>query len=137
MDAKEFFYLLGKAIYRIDAIYTDYAKESDVSPTLLWILYALNDGKPHTQKEICLSWDLPKSTVNTIVMGLKKGICTIRTNQRTKREMTIGITEEGKQYAKIKLQPIYEREKKVFHHLTDEDMQVVEALNKLAKLLCE
>lgn len=38
MDAKEFFYLLGKAIYRIDAIYTDYAKESDVSPTLLWIL---------------------------------------------------------------------------------------------------
>ena len=27
--------------------------------------------------------------------------------------------------------------KKVFHHLTDEDMQVVEALNKLAKLLCE
>ena len=31
MDAKEFFYLLGKAIYRIDAIYTDYAKESDRS----------------------------------------------------------------------------------------------------------
>lgn len=28
--------------------------------------------------------------------------------------MTIGITEEGKQYAKIKLQPIYEREKKFF-----------------------
>lgn len=29
------------------------------------------------------------------------------------------------------------KEKKSFHHLTDEDMQVVEALNKLAKLLCE
>ena len=138
MDAKEFFYLLGKAIYRIDAIYTDYAKESDVSPPLLWILYALNDGKPHTQKEICLSWDLPKSTVNTIVMGLKKkGYVQLEPIKGQKREMTIGITEEGKQYAKIKLQPIYEREKKVFHHLTDEDMQVVEALNKLAKLLCE
>lgn len=72
MDAKEFFYLLGKAIYRIDAIYTDYAKESDVSPTLLWILYALNDGKPHTQKEICLSWDLPKKHSKYHCNGTKK-----------------------------------------------------------------
>lgn len=61
MDAKEFFYLLGKAIYRIDAIYTDYAKESDVSPTLLWILYALNDGKPHTQKKFVFLGIYPKA----------------------------------------------------------------------------
>lgn len=67
----------------------------------------------------------------------KKGYVQLEPIKGQKREMTIGITEEGKQYAKIKLQPIYEREKKVFHHLTDEDMQVVEALNKLAKLLCE
>lgn len=47
-------------------------------------------------------------------MGLKKkGICTIRTNQRTKKgNDNRDYFEEGKQYAKIKLQPIYEREKK-------------------------
>ena len=72
MNAKEFFYDLGKAIYKLDSIYTHFAKDSDASPTLLWILYALNDEKPHTQKEICQNWDLPKSTVNTIIMELKK-----------------------------------------------------------------
>ena len=138
MDSKEFFYNLGKAIYRLDAIYANFAKESDVSATLLWILYALNDGKPHTQKEICLSWDLPKSTVNTIIMELKKnGYIKLEPIKGQKREMTIIMTERGKHYAKIKLQLVYEKEEKVFNELTSNDMQIVELLNKLEKMLCK
>ena len=74
MNAREFFYDFGKALYHVDAVYTDFAKGAGVaSPTLLWVLYALNDGKEHTQREICTSWDLPKSTVNTVITELNAG----------------------------------------------------------------
>ena len=51
--------------------------------------------------------------------------------------MTIIMTERGKHYAKIKLQLVYEKEEKVFNELTSNDMQIVELLNKLEKLLCK
>ena len=50
MDSKKFFYDFGRAIYHIDAVYDDFAKQSGVAPTLLWILYALNDRNTHTPK---------------------------------------------------------------------------------------
>ena len=53
MDAKGFFYEFGKLLYRIDGFYDEFAKKSGVKPNLLWILYALADGKEHSQKEIC------------------------------------------------------------------------------------
>ena len=50
MDSKKFFYDFGRAIYHIDAVYDDFAKQSGVAPTLLWILYALNDA--HTKGDM-------------------------------------------------------------------------------------
>lgn len=39
MDSRRFFYDFGKALYHIDAIYEDFARQSGAaSPTLLWNL---------------------------------------------------------------------------------------------------
>ncbi|MBR6288665.1 MAG: MarR family transcriptional regulator [Acholeplasmatales bacterium] len=68
--SKEFFYRFGKLIYKIDYFYAEVAKKSGVKPNLMWILYALNDGESHSQKEISISWDIPITTINTIVKKL-------------------------------------------------------------------
>lgn len=137
MDAKQFFYDFGKTIYHIDAVYEDFAKDSGVtSPTMLWILYALNDGVEHTQREICIDWDLPKSTVNTVVAELKRNgyICLVPIKGK-RRELTIVLTESGKAYAASLLAAIYKKEAEVFDKLDADDLQIISRLQKIAALL--
>lgn len=137
MDAKNFFYDFGKAIYHVDAVYEDFAKGSGVtSPTLLWILYALNDGKEHTQREICVDWELPKSTVNTVMTELKKnGFVELIPIKGKRREMTIVLTESGKTYAGSLLAGIYEKEAEVFKQLDADDFQIIHRLERIVALL--
>lgn len=137
MDAKKFFYDFGKALYRVDAVYDDFAKDSGVvSPTLLWILYALNDGGEHTQREICVDWSLPKSTVNTVMMELKKnGYVELVPIKGKRREMTVVLTQSGKEYADPLLATIYEREAEAFTKLNADEKNVAQYLAKISELL--
>ena len=139
MDARTFFYEFGKALYHVDAVYEDFAAESGVrSPTLLWILYALNDGEPHTQREICESWDLPKSTVNTVVTELKTGgYVTLSPIPGKKREMTLALTKSGKKYANELLAGVYAKEAAVFEQLTKKEKKVIDSLIRITELLKE
>jgi DNA-binding MarR family transcriptional regulator len=136
MNARQFFYDFGKALYHIDAVYDDFAKTENVAPTLLWILYALGDGNAHTQKEICEDWELPKSTVNTVVRELKEqGYAELVPIKGKRRDMTVMLTESGKAYAACILKPLYEKEAAVFQMLTATDKQVIEILEKISVLL--
>ena len=49
MNSRSFFYDFGRALYHVDSFYDEFAKQSNVSSALLWVLYALNDGNSHTQ----------------------------------------------------------------------------------------
>ena len=116
--AKEFFYKFGKLIYKIDYFYAEVAKKSGVKPNLMWILYALDDGKSHSQKEISISWDIPITTINTIVKELiDDGYVELIHIPGKRREMNIILTEKGKDYSKNILNDIYEMEEKVFKAL--------------------
>ena len=116
--SKEFFYRFGKLIYKIDYYYAEIAKESGVKPNLMWILYALNDGKSHSQKDISISWDIPITTINTIVKELNDdGYVELIHIPGKRREMNIILTEKGKAYSKSILNDIYKMEEKVFDAL--------------------
>ncbi len=136
MDSKKFFYDFGRALYRVDAVYDAFAKKSGVAPTLLWILYALNDGNAHTQREICADWGLPKSTVNTVMAQLKQnGFVELSPIKGKRREMTVNLTESGKQYADGILKEIYLKEDEVFRKLKKSEVQITEHLEKITELL--
>lgn len=136
MEQKEFFVEFGKTLYHIDAIYADFSKKSNVSPTLLWILYALNDGKVHTQKDLCYDWSLPKSTVNTLISELKNNdYITLNPIKGKRREMTILLTSKGKSYADSVLENIYKKEKKVFDTFKNQASILLEKLTFLENLL--
>lgn len=112
---KEFFYDLGKAIYRIDGAYSVFTKNNEVSSSMMWFLYAINDEKKHTQKQICKDWNMKKTTINTLVKECeKKGFIELKPIANEKREMTIELTESGRHFANQVLIPVYEAEKQFY-----------------------
>lgn len=134
MNSKQIFYDFGKAFYKIDGFYAEYAKESGVKENLLWILYALNDSNSHSQKEICDSWDLPRTTVNTIIKELENdGYVKLVQIKGEKRELEVILTNEGKNYADKLLDNIYKIEEKVSNYLLENNL--TERLNKLLEEL--
>lgn len=136
MDSKMFFYEFGKILYKIDGLYAEYARSSGVKENLLWILYALNDGKLHSQKEICETWDLPRSTVNTIMKELESdGYVELTQIKGEKRELHVILTKKGLDYASNLLRGLYEIERKTYAELPSDDVlntmrDIHEILNK-------
>ena len=63
------------------------------------LLYALDDGAPHTQKQICGDWLMPKTTVNTSVKELVAAGCAELLPAEGGREKTIRLTEKGRRLA--------------------------------------
>ena len=138
MNSREFFYDFGRALYRVDSFYDEFAKKSNVSSALLWVLYALNDGNPHTQIEISNDWELPKTTVNTVIKEIQKdGYVELVPIKGKRREMSIVLTESGKKFADDVLADLYKIEAVVFETLSTEEQRIVATLEKMAKELRE
>lgn len=86
------------ATTRMDGAYYYFARRSGVPENLLALFYALSDGKPHSQKEICEDWLIPKTTINTVVKEqVAAGHLTLRAGEG--REKIICLTEAGRAYA--------------------------------------
>ena len=86
------------AATRMDGAYYYFARHSGVPENQLALFYALSDGKPHSQKEICEDWLIPKTTINTVVKEqVAAGHLTLRAGEG--REKIICLTEAGRAYA--------------------------------------
>ncbi len=133
MNERTFFYQLGKLVYQIDGVYETYGKNCRVSsPNLLWILYALNDGERHSQKQICDDWAIPRSTANTIIKDLQsKRYITLSQIKGERRELLVSLTPSGKQYADGILSDLYRREREIYSQLDSPD-EILAVLRQLA-----
>lgn len=115
MERFSFFRLLGEAVYRIDGAYDVFSKSAGISSRMLWLLSALNDGKPHTQSQICWDWNYPRTTVNTLVKELERdGYVTLTPVPGTRRELYVELTKQGAVYAEQVLKPVYDAEQELF-----------------------
>ena len=136
MNSRSFFYDFGRALYRVDSFYDEFAKQCNISSALLWVMYALNDGKPHTQTEISNDWELPKTTVNTVIKDIQKsGYIELIPIKGKRREMSIVLTESGKEFADHVLSDLYKKEAAVYKTLSTEEKEIVAVLEKLARKL--
>ena len=136
MNSRSFFYDFGRALYHVDSFYDEFAKQSNVSYALLWVLYALNDGNSHTQIEISNDWELPKTTVNTVIKEIQKnGYVDLIPIKGKRREMSIVLTENGKKYADSVLADLYKKEAEVYKALSSDEYAIVAVLEKIAKKL--
>ena len=130
MEERRFFQELGKQIYRMDAMYAQYAKRLKLkNARLLWVLYALDDGTNHSQKEISANWNMPKSSVNVVVSELyKKGYVMFLPVEGQKRELWIRLTPSGEEYAHRMLAELYEIERHAFEKFSPDTFGTIEAL---------
>ena len=56
----------------IDGLYYQCARTLGLKDNALALFYALADGQPHSQKQICEEWLIPKTTVNTVIRELQR-----------------------------------------------------------------
>ena len=99
------------SVNRIDGIYEKVSKQLGVKANMIWFLYALDDGSPHSQKQLCEEWMWPRTTLNTIIQEcIDKGYVTLEPILGKRREMYIRQTEAGKAYARKALDEIYNAE---------------------------
>lgn len=88
------------------------AKKIGMKENTLTLLYALDDGKAHSQKEICKEWLIPKTTLNTIVKECIENEYIFFDNEARKKEKDIRLTEKGRIYANEMLEKIHGAERR-------------------------
>lgn len=138
MDSRTFFYEFGKELYAIDGLYEDYARSKNVKGNLLWALYALNDGKKHSQIQIAKDWEMPKTTVNTLVLELfNKGYLIMEQIPGEKRQMSICLNAEGEKFADSALKDLYALEKRVYESLPFSQKDFIQNLKKMKQTLMQ
>lgn len=102
-------------VNRIDGIYERMSARIGIKLNLICLLYALDDGSPHSQKEISENWMLPRTTLNTITKEcVEKGYVTLEPIPGKRREMNLILTDSGKTYARKYLDEIYRAEGEAF-----------------------
>lgn len=132
MNSRKFFYKFGVSLYKIDMYYSKYAKKSEIKENEMWILYALNDMKEYSQKEISKTWEIPRLTINTITKDLEnRKIIELKKIEGERRELIVKLTDKGKEYTDRVLKDLYEMEKRVFDRISKKSDQILEDLNSL------
>ncbi len=102
---------ITNAICEMDGAYYLLSRTAGVKENLFWLLYALDDGEFHTQKQLCDDWLFPKTTVNTLIKECEAaGYITLQSIPGRKRELQICLTEAGVAYTREALKIVYEAE---------------------------
>lgn len=126
------------AVNKIDGLYYMAAKKCAIKDNTLTLLYALDDGRPHSQKQICEEWFIPKTTLNTIVKECSRSGYITLIHEEHSKEKVVSITENGREYAHEMLQGLYRAEgralKKTLDHFSPE---FVDALDLFTEFLQE
>ncbi|HCS76041.1 MAG TPA: MarR family transcriptional regulator [Clostridiales bacterium] len=122
----------------IDGIYAIGAKKIGIKDNTLSLLYALDDGKPHSQKEICEHWLIPKTTINTIVKEcVDIGYIVLVASNHTK-EKEIRLTDKGQEYTRTILNQVYELERRAMEKtLASYSPEFVQAIEQFTAYLKE
>lgn len=128
---------LMTATNKIDGAYYFLARKLNIKENTLALLYALDDGKAHSQKQISDEWLIPKTTINTTVKELTDaGYLELLPGEHT-REKTIKLTESGKIYTNKILKTVYEAENQALTETINKfGTEFVEAFDFFADSLC-
>ena len=126
------------AINRIDGIYYLFSKNQGSNENTYALLYAISDGQPHSQKQVCEEWLIPKTTINTITRNLvKEGYLTLLPGTHTK-EKTICLTPAGKAYTETIMKGVCEAEQQALKDTLERfSPEFIDAFDCFSARVCE
>ena len=125
------------AINNSEEIYVANSPKIGRQSTAMWLMYTLNDGEPHSQKQICDEWGFPRTTLNTVTKKCEaKGYLTLTPIPGKRREMLVCLTEKGKDYVDQNLDIIYRAENRALEEiLKTHSADFIDVLWEFAKSL--
>lgn len=127
---------ITNACNKMDGAYYFCGKKLGIKENTLTIIYALEDGHPHSQKQISEEWLIPKTTINTTVKEMmQEGLITFLPGGK---EKAIMLTEQGRQYVRSVLRDINRAEQQALARtLQRYPAEFVDAFEFLSNALCE
>ena len=137
-DYSEAIQRLVNAVNKMDGAYYFYAKSLGIKENALALLSALDDGRPHTQKQICEDWLIPKTTINTVVKELLKEDYITLSDAGPTREKTIFLTQKGREYSDCIMGQMKLAEKQALERtLRTFSPEFIEAFDCFSQNLCD
>lgn len=125
MDIRQQMEQLCACFCRQEELYGEWAKAHGMSCNEVMTLYALDLGRPCTQKQISQEWLIPKQTLNTIVKALERQGYVYFELQPGKREKLVRFTEAGRAYAREHLEELYQMEERAMETLSGDLRQAI------------
>lgn len=137
MYERNFARRLTLAIFKINGIENSIDQKVAIGSAELCLMYALDDGQPHSQKQISEQWEISKTTLNTIVKRWEQeGLLILNKVPGKRREMEICLTESGQIRAKSALESVYFAENAAMRETVEKYSNLfVEALEYYAEAL--
>ena len=123
---------------QMDGLYYLAARRLGVKENAFALLYALDDGRSHSQKQLSEELLIPKTTINTIVKEyLDLGYLVLIPSAHS-REKEIALTTAGREYAQRVLQPVYRAEERALTRTLERfSPQFVDAVEALTQALTQ
>lgn len=127
------------ALFKIDEIHLKIDNNRAYSLSESVLMYALDDGKGHSQLQISEEWLIPKTTLNTIVKKWEvEGLLTLSPIAGKRREKEISLTELGRKRVTEDLQMTYRAKEIALQKVMDRYSEVfVDAVEYLGQTLQE
>ncbi|MCR4870152.1 MAG: MarR family winged helix-turn-helix transcriptional regulator [Atopobiaceae bacterium] len=97
--------------------------------SLFELLYACVDNGPHSQKEICDEWHIPRSTLNTTVIQ-QVAAGNVMLVPRGNKQKDVCLTEQGKALAELMLGSLLDAEDHIAGLCVDDGL--IAGIEKLA-----
>lgn len=123
-----------EVIYKAtDRLYAKFAHRCGISDSAYWVLYAIVfSNEPVTQGVLADVWSYSKQTVNSAVHTLQeKGLVTLEFAPGNKKSKYITLTEQGKEFSRIYLEPAMKAEERAFATMTlEERAELIRLVNK-------
>lgn len=117
------------AVNKMDGVYYLFAKRYNYNENTLVFLYALDDGHPHSQKEISEEWLIPKTTINSIVKTMLADGMIKFIPGKSSKEKGIVLTDKGHRESTAMMRNLFIAEEKAIKStLREYSPQFIEAL---------
>lgn len=114
----------NKLYYKIVGLYARLYNELGINAYLYKVLHALAISDLHTQKDIAQNYEMPKQTINNIILSLQKqGFVEVAISPTDKREKLIALTPSGKTYAQDFIAQYTDFEQKIYEKIGAQKLQ--------------
>lgn len=119
----------NRLYYRIVGLYARLDNVLGINPHLYKVLYGLVVSDLHTQKDIAQSYEMPKQTINNVILSLQKqGFIEVQTSPTDKREKLIYLTQSGTKYAQDFIVQYTDFEREIYQRLGTQKLEKLIAI---------